>query len=167
MERTPNYAATHPLGVCPTLLLMRPPYSPKLQPVRMPAVPRTGMKAVLQVFINRCFIDTQQAPIFGVVGRRPAQSGGAYRKSQRVKLPFLSGDGFPYPTPLFPPGPNNLSSQPQVRVVLQNVTATINMRIAVDVSSLANKVRNAEYNPKKLPAVVSESGLFCCCCRRH
>lgn len=90
------------------------------------------------------------------------------RKSQRVKLPFLSGDGFPYPTPLFPPGPTNLSCQPQVRVVLQNVTATINMRISVDVSSLANKVRNAEYNPKKLPAVVSEmSGFLCCCFRRH
>ncbi|CAN0179219.1 unnamed protein product [Pylaiella littoralis] len=44
--------------------------------------------------------------------------------------------------------------QPQVRVVLQNVTATINMRITIDPGNMANKIRHAEYNPKKLPALV-------------
>lgn len=44
-----------------------------------------------------------------------------------------------------------------MRVVLQNVTATINMRITIDPGNMANKIRHAEYNPKKLPALVSEA----------
>ncbi|CAM9713280.1 unnamed protein product [Ectocarpus fasciculatus] len=52
------------------------------------------------------------------------------------------------------PPQNEPQQQPVVRVVLQNVTATVNMRIAIDPASLANKIRHAEYNPKKLPAVV-------------
>lgn len=59
------------------------------------------------------------------------------------------------PEPLLP-------CQPVVRVVLQNVTATVNMRIAIDPPSLANKIRHAEYNPKKLPAVVSPSAVARC-----
>ena len=59
------------------------------------------------------------------------------------------------PPPPPPPPPAPPTPPPQMRVVLQNVTASVSMRIVIDPSSVANKIRNAEYNPKKLPACVS------------
>jgi len=40
------------------------------------------------------------------------------------------------------------------RIVIQNVVATANLRIAIDLKTLATSARNAEYNPKKFAAVI-------------
>ena len=37
---------------------------------------------------------------------------------------------------------------------VQNVVATVNLRISIDLRTLALSARNAEYNPKKFAAVI-------------
>ncbi|CAM9463603.1 unnamed protein product [Choristocarpus tenellus] len=40
------------------------------------------------------------------------------------------------------------------RLVIQNVTASVNVHIRLDLGTITARVKNAEYNPRKLPAVV-------------
>lgn len=46
---------------------------------------------------------------------------------------------------------------------LVNVTATANMGCPIDLKTVVMRARNAEYNPKRFSACVSDGLVFCSC----
>ena len=44
--------------------------------------------------------------------------------------------------------------QPQLSIRFQNIVATMNLGVTLELPKIAAKVKNAEYNPKRFQAVI-------------
>ncbi|CAM9577442.1 unnamed protein product [Ascophyllum nodosum] len=129
---------------------------PVVEPPQFSAdLPKTYMAPVVEESLPQQHEPHQQ--------QQQQEQGPTQQQQQQQQQSQPQGQQQPQPQGLQQPQPQTqpqpkpdpeTQAQTQVRVVVQNVTASVSTRLVLDPAAIASKIKNAEFNPKKLQACV-------------